>query len=283
MPADVFAPSSSLDPSSSMPAGWRSLDDIAFGDCRVMIVVGARRLIASGLTRGDVEDLKKAYRTGRLNQSLLLANIVRRIPPSSDKTTEEPSRRWILLHSVNLVGPVRFLSKMIDWRWMLLFAVSILVVAASRLQSTTDGIVDSLRLIAHPSVSTYPIVIATVASLALIHETAHLAACYRFSGIVGSLGFFLAKRSGGLCADVSAMTRLPSPLMAQVYIAGPAAQALASAMLLLAPAPPLRVAGLASLMLCLANLVPLPGTDGFNALAAARRKSGDRQPVRKAN
>lgn len=282
MPDDAHGPSR-LDTQPSMPPYIELPDDIAFGDGRILVVVGGRRLIASGLTHDDVEGLKKAYRTGGLRQSILLANVLHGISHPADRAAEEASRRWILLHSINLQGPVRLLSKLVEWRWMVPMTIAVLFFAASRPVQVMGGIVVSLRLIAHPSVSTYPIVIATVAGLALLHELAHLAACYRFSGIVGSLGFFLGKRSGGLCADVSAMTRLPSALMAKVYLAGPTAQALASVMLLVSPIPSLRIAGLASLLLCAVNLVPVPGTDGYHALAAALGTSGGRRPFRGAN
>ncbi len=248
------------------------VDDMAFGDDKIMVVVERRRFVVSGLTGNDVDALKQAYRTGRLNHSALLANIVRKVPPEgSERAQADGSRRWILIHSLHLHKPVRSLSRMMDWRYGLPIIALVVSWAASHSERTLHGIVASLSLLAHPSLSTYPTVVSFVTLLAFAHELAHLAACYRFSGIVGSIGFFLDERSGGLSADISAMTRLPPAEVGLVYIAGPVVQALLSMTLLATAVPPLRIAGMASLALCLINLVPLRGTDGFHALAAFRR------------
>lgn len=255
------------------------VDDLAFGDEKIMVVVERRCFIVSGLTGNDVDALKQAYRTGRLNHSSLLANIVRRVPPEgSERAQADGSRRWILIHSLHLQTPVKLLSRMMDWRYGLLIMALVVSWAASQPEHTLHGIVASLRLLAHPSVSTYPIIVAFVTLLVLAHELAHLAACYRFSGIVGSIGIFLGERSGGLSADISAMTRLPPAQVGLAYIAGPVVQALLSMTLLATTVAPLRIAGMASLALCMINLVPLRGTDGYHALAALRRMKARGKP-----
>lgn len=259
------------------------VNDIAFGDERIMVVVGRRRLVVSGLTRQHVEDLKASYRDGTLARSSFLKNIVAATPTAAYGTAnDEACRRWILLHSIGLQKPVMLLGKLVDWRWMLAAAIAISSIAAFRLQDAIQGMSAVMHLVVHPAMSTYPIVLATLCALALVHELAHVAACYRFSGIVGSIGLFVTKRSGGLYADVSALNQLRPTSVAVVYVAGPAVQIMASTLLVVTLVPALEIAGLASLMLCLINLAPIPSTDGSNALAALRRKSSSGKPDRRA-